>query len=144
MVLVTCFIVVMRYFFDAGWIWLQETVTWMHAALFMLGAAYTLSCDEHVRVDVFYRGMKPSTRRIVDIGGVIFFLWPLCGYLAVTGFDYAAASWTIEEASRESGGLPYPFVPLMKTLLPATAVLLALQGLAIVLANLVRRPGESG
>ena len=62
MVLVTFVIVVMRYAFDAGLIWLQETVIWLHAAVFMLGAAYTLKHDEHVRVDVFYRTMSEKKR----------------------------------------------------------------------------------
>ncbi|MCZ6584533.1 MAG: TRAP transporter small permease subunit, partial [Gammaproteobacteria bacterium] len=57
MVLVTFVIVVLRYAFDLGWISMQESVTWMHAAVFMLGAAYTLKRDEHVRVDIFYRRM---------------------------------------------------------------------------------------
>ena len=58
MVLVMFALVAMRYLFDAGWIWLQESVTWMHAAVFMLGAAYTLAEDGHVRVDVFYRRLS--------------------------------------------------------------------------------------
>ena len=57
MVLGTFVIVVLRYAFDLGWIAMQESITWMHAAVFMLGAAYTLKRDEHVRVDIFYRGM---------------------------------------------------------------------------------------
>ena len=52
MVIVTCVIVVMRYVFDAGLIWLQESVIWMHAVVFMLGAAYTLEQEEHVRTSI--------------------------------------------------------------------------------------------
>ena len=66
MIVVTFVIVVMRYVFDAGLIWLQESVTWMHAVVFMLGAAYTLQQEEHVRVDVFYRAMSPERRALVD------------------------------------------------------------------------------
>ena len=62
MVLVTFLVVVMRYVFDVGFIWLQESVVWMHAAVFMLGAAYTLQQEEHVRVDIFYREMSPKRR----------------------------------------------------------------------------------
>ena len=65
MVLVTVVIVVMRYVFDAGFIWMQESVTWMHAAVFMVGAAYTLLHDEHVRVDIFYSKMSDRRRAIV-------------------------------------------------------------------------------
>ncbi|MEM1176109.1 MAG: TRAP transporter small permease subunit, partial [Pseudomonadota bacterium] len=74
MVIVTFVVVVMRYVFDAGLIWLQESVTWMHAAVFMLGAAHTLQHDEHVRVDVFYRSMSERRRAVVDLFGVLAFL----------------------------------------------------------------------
>jgi len=57
MVIVSFVIVVIRYVFDSGFIWLQESLTWMHATVFMLGAAYTMQRDEHVRVDIFYRNM---------------------------------------------------------------------------------------
>lgn len=78
MVVVTCVVVVARYFFDAGWIWLQETVTWMHSLVFMLAAAWALSLDEQVRVDVFYRDMPARRRAMVDIGGVFLLLIPFC------------------------------------------------------------------
>jgi len=74
MVVVTAIIVVMRYVFDAGYIWLQESVVWMHAAVFMLGAAYTLFHEDHVRVDIFYRGMSLKRRGWVDLLGVVLFL----------------------------------------------------------------------
>ena len=67
MVLLTFSIVVLRYAFNLGWISMQESVTWMHAAVFMLGAAYTLKRDEHVRVDIFYRGMSVRRQAIVDL-----------------------------------------------------------------------------
>ena len=67
MVLLTTIIVVMRYVFDVGLIWMQESVTWMHAAVFMLAAGYTLAMEEHVRVDIFYRRMSPSRRLMVDV-----------------------------------------------------------------------------
>ena len=135
MVIVTLVVVVLRYLFDLGWIWLQETVTWMHAAVLMLGAAYTLRHEEHVRVDVFYRRRSPQGKAWVDILGAVFFLLPMCGFLLWTSLDYVSASWALRETSREAGGLPYPFVPLMKTLIPAAALLLLLQGLADLVRN---------
>ena len=81
MVLVTFIVVVMRYVFDAGLIWVQESVTWMHAVVFMVGAAYTLKEEDHVRVDVFYRSMSPVRKAWVDTIGVVAFLWPLCLFL---------------------------------------------------------------
>lgn len=138
MVLVTTVIVILRYAFEFGVIWLQESLTWMHAVVFMLGAAYTLQRDEHVRVDVFYRRMSERRRAIVDAAGVLLFVLPLSGWIVYESWDYVAASWAIAEVSVNSGGLPYPFVPLSKTLLLVTPALLALQGLSLLLASLVR------
>ena len=130
MVIVTMVIVVLRYLFDLGWIWMQESVVWMHAAVFMLAAAYTLKHDEHVRVDIFYREMSEARKAWVNLMGTVIFLLPVCVFLIWTSIDYVQVSWSIREGSREAGGLPYPFVPLLKSLIPVTALLLALQGVA--------------
>jgi TRAP-type mannitol/chloroaromatic compound transport system permease small subunit len=132
MVILTSIIVVMRYVFDAGLIWMQESVTWMHAAVFMVGAAYTLLHEEHVRVDIFYRKMSERNRAIVDLIGVVLFLLPLCGLLALMAYDFAAAAWSIHETSREPGGLPYPMIPLMKSLVIFMPVAVALQGISLL------------
>ncbi len=132
MVLLTAVIVVMRYAFDAGRIWMQESVTWMHAAVFMIGAAYTLLHEEHVRVDIFYRDMSPRRRAIVDLVGVVLFLLPMCGYLAYSAYDFAATSWSIRESSREPGGLPFPMIPLLKSIVIVMPVAVALQGLSML------------
>lgn len=135
MVVITFVIVVMRYVFDAGLIWLQESVIWMHAVVFMMGAAYTLREEEHVRVDVFYRTMSATRRAWIDLIGVIIFLWPLCIYMAWTSYDFAAASWSFREASRESGGLPYPLIPMLKSVLLLMPVAVAMQGAALLLRS---------
>ncbi len=129
MVLVTFVIVVLRYGFNLGWIWLQEMVTWMHAAVFLLAAAYTFSEDAHVRVDVFYRNWSERTKNKVDLVGNVFCLCPLALLLLVGSLDYVSASWEMKESSREAGGLAYPFIPLLKTLLPLTGLMLFSQGL---------------
>ncbi|MDH3273086.1 MAG: TRAP transporter small permease subunit [Gammaproteobacteria bacterium] len=136
MVVVTAIIVVMRYVFDAGSIWLQELVIWMHAAVFMVGAAYTLLHEEHVRVDIFYRKMSPRGQALVDLLGVTIFLLPLCGFLAFKSYDFAAASWSIHEVSREPGGLPYPAIPAMKSIVILMPVAVALQGISLMLRSL--------
>lgn len=136
MVLVTFVIVVMRYVFDAGLIWLQESVIWMHSVVFMMGAAYTLQQEDHVRVDVFYRTMSARRRAWVDLLGVMIFLLPLCVFLAWKSFDFVTASWGLREASRESGGLPYPLIPLLKTVLLLMPAAVALQGIALLLRSL--------
>jgi TRAP-type mannitol/chloroaromatic compound transport system permease small subunit len=136
MVILTSIIVVMRYVFDAGLIWMQESVTWMHAAVFMVGAAYTLLYEEHVRVDIFYRKMSERSRAVVDLIGVVLFLLPLCGLLALMAYDFAAAAWSIHETSREPGGLPYPMIPLLKSLVIVMPVAVALQGISMLMRSI--------
>jgi len=133
MVLVTFFIVVLRYVFGVGAIWLQESLTWMHAAVFMLGAAYTLQADGHVRVDVFYRDMSDKHKAWVNLLGVLLFLFPLCAFFIYESFNYIAAAWRFREISRNAGGLPYPAIPLLKSILILMPVTVSLQGLSMLL-----------
>ncbi|MCY4156433.1 MAG: TRAP transporter small permease subunit [Gammaproteobacteria bacterium] len=131
MAAVTCAVAVLRYGFNLGWIWLQETITWMHAAVFLLAAGYTLARDEHVRVDIFYRDMSPRRQALVNLCGCAVFLLPLSVSLVAVSLDYVQTSWLIQESSREAGGLIFPFPSLLKTLLPLTGVLLALQACVV-------------
>jgi TRAP-type mannitol/chloroaromatic compound transport system permease small subunit len=131
MALVGFLVVVLRYALDMGFIWMQESMTWMHGIVFMLGAAYTFKHDEHVRVDVLYRRMPERSRAVVDLVGTVLFLLPLCGYLIYETAPYVASSWRIAERSREAGGLPALY--LLKAVIPLMAVLLALQGVATIL-----------
>ena len=142
MVIVTFIVVVMRYVFDVGFIWLQESVVWMHAFVFMVGAAYTLQQEEHVRVDIFYRDMSPRRKAWIDIIGVVLFLLPLCFFLAWKAADFVAVSWQLEESSRESGGLPYPLIPLLKTVLIVMPLTVGLQGVALLMRSLAALRGS--
>ena len=85
MVIVTFTVVVLRYLFDIGWIWLQESVTWMHAAVFMLGAGYTLARDEHVRVDVFYARFSPRGKAWANSLGCVLLGLPICWVILTQG-----------------------------------------------------------
>ena len=131
MTIVTCLVAMLRYGLSLGWIWLQETITWMHAAVFLLAAGYTLARDEHVRVDIFYREMSPKRQAVVNLSGCLLFLLPLAAGLVLGSLDYVETSWRIHESSREAGGLIYPFPSLLKTQLPLTGVLVGLQALVI-------------
>ena len=142
MVIVTFVIVVLRYALDLGWIAMQESVTWMHAAVFMLGAAYTLKHDEHVRVDIFFRKLPARRKALVNLSGTLVFLLPMAVFLTVASWDYVSTSWAIRESSREAGGLPFPFVPILKSLIPATAIMLILQGIANVLGAILALTGK--
>ena len=121
-------IVVLRYGFNTGAIAAQETVQYLHAAIFMLGAAVALQADQHVRVDIFYRRFSARQQAWVNGLGHVVFTLPLCGLIGWGSWDYVIDSWAAKEASPEPGGLP--LVYLLKALIPVMAVLLALQALA--------------
>lgn len=142
MVLVMLAIVILRYLFNEGSIKLQESVVYFHSAVFLLGAAYTLKHDGHVRVDIFYRGMSERRRALVDGLGVLLLLLPVCIFVFVVSLPYVSASWSVLEGSREPGGLPGVF--LLKTLIPVAMVLLALQGLALLVRAIRRYRGTGG
>lgn len=131
MVLLMVAVVVLRYGFDYGNIALQEAVLYMHGALFMIGAAYTLACDEHVRVDIFYRRLGPRGQARVNLVGTLLFLMPLAVLFLWLSWDYVWASWIHREGSLDAGGLP--FLYLLKTLLLIMPLLLFIQGLAELL-----------
>lgn len=142
MVLGTFVVVVFRYAFDTGLLWLQESVTWMHAMVFMLGASYTLQQEGHVRVDIFYRRMAEGRKAIVNLLGIIFFVVPLCIFFIVECFEYVQISWRIREVSRDAGGLPYPAIPLMKSALLLMPVAILLQSLSLATRSLAQIRGR--
>ena len=121
-------LVVARYLFGLGSVWLTETVIYAHAALFMLVAAWTLLAGSHVRVDLFYAEASERTRAMVDLIGALALLLPFMLVLLWLSVPYAARSWVIFEHSQEASGLPIVFV--LKTLIPFFALLMALQGLS--------------
>ena len=131
MVMVMFVVVVLRYAFDTGWIALQELVTYLHALVFMLGASYTLRHDEHVRVDIFYQGWTVATRAKVNLLGTLLLLMPLTAVIFWLSVDYVIDAWRVTEGSRQTGGLPFTY--LLKTVIPVTAAMLFVQGLADVL-----------
>jgi TRAP-type mannitol/chloroaromatic compound transport system permease small subunit len=133
MVLVTFLVVVLRYAFDAGSIALQESVTYMHAMLFMLGAAFTLQQNGHVRVDILYQRFSRRGRAWVDLLGTLFLLVPVTVFLLLSSWDYVAESWAVLEGSREAGGIPG--VWLLKTLILLMPFLLLVQGVIWMLRN---------
>lgn len=133
MVLITFAVVVLRYAFDLGSIAVQESVTYMHAVLFMLGIAYTLGRDGHVRVDIFYERLSRRGRAWVDLTGTLVLLLPVCILILWLGWDYVAESWRVREGSREAGGIPAVY--LLKSLILIMPVLLMAQGLVQALRN---------
>ncbi|MCK9503348.1 MAG: TRAP transporter small permease subunit [Porticoccaceae bacterium] len=131
----TVIVVAMRYFFGGGSIALQETMTYIHASLFMLAMAFTLKRGGHVRVDVFYRQFSPKTQALVDAAGTLVFLLPVSVLIFAMSLDYVVSSWEIREVSTESTGLQ--LVYLLKSLLLVLPLALIFQGLAEFIKNLL-------
>jgi TRAP-type mannitol/chloroaromatic compound transport system permease small subunit len=140
-VLVQFTVVVLRYAFGIGSIWLSESVIYGHATMFMLAAAWTLQAGGHVRVDIFYADASPRTKAMVDLLGTLLLLLPFVAVVLWFALPYVARSWVLLERSRETSGLP--FVYLLKTVIPLFAVLLGLQGIsqAIRAARVLRSDG---
>jgi len=135
MVLLQFAIVVLRYVFGAGWIAAQEAVVYMHAAVFLGAAGYTLRHDGHVRVDIFYGPAGPRARAWVDMLGALVLLLPMSAALFWLAWPYVAASWAVLEGSPEGqNGIPAIF--LLKSLILVFAVLVGLQGLALAARSL--------
>lgn len=126
-------IVVLRYGFELGWIAMQESAIYLHAAIFLMGAAHTLKLDEHVRVDVFYRNYDARKKAKVDLFGGVVFLLPLMTFIFVMSWDYVVKSWRLMEASQAAGGLPILFV--LKTFILVFAATLFLQGISEIIKN---------
>ncbi|MDH3526650.1 MAG: TRAP transporter small permease subunit [Gammaproteobacteria bacterium] len=138
-VLITFAVVVLRYVFQTGSIALQESISYLHAAVFMLGAAYTLKHDGHVRVDIFYRALTPRGKAWINLLGTLLLLTPVCAFILYSSWEYVAVSWSMREASQEAGGLDAVF--LLKTAIPLMAALLLLQGLSMVLHSILLLAG---
>lgn len=117
-----------RYLFSINSVALQEAAQWLHASAFLLGLGYALRHDAHVRVDVFSQHFSARTRALLDLIGGLVLVLPLCLFIIAMSSDYVAASWAVREGSRDPGGLPGWY--LLKSLLPLSAALLGLQGVA--------------
>jgi len=121
--------VILRYVFGINFIWVQESITYMHGAVFLLAGGYALLTDDHVRVDIFYRDAPPRRKAWVDFLGTYFFLFPFCLLLLWTATPYVGNAWAVREGSTEQSGIQGVF--LLKTLIPIFALLLAMAGFVI-------------
>ena len=139
-VLVQFMVVVLRYAFGIGSIWLTESIIYGHATLFMLAAAWTLRENGHVRVDIFYSGASVRTKAMIDLAGALLLLIPFMLVLLAYALPYVGRSWAIFERSRETSGLPVVFV--LKTLIPAFAIMFALQGVSQAIRAVQALSGE--
>ena len=140
MVVITCVIVLLRYVFNIGFIWMQELVRYLYASVFMICAAYTLAEDEHVRVDIIYSKLKSNHRLIVDIVGTIIFLIPVCLTIIFYSFTYVINSWVQLEGSLEERGLHAVY--LLKSLIWVFSITLILQAIYIIFIKINKLIGK--
>ncbi|MEM9670463.1 MAG: TRAP transporter small permease subunit [Pseudomonadota bacterium] len=128
MVLAQLTVVIIRHVYGLAFSWLDETVIYGFAAVFLLGAAGALRDDAHVRVDIMRNRFGPRIRAAIELVGIFLFVFPI-GLLVFWAVEPSLGrSWAGFEGSRESDGLPIYY--LFRTLIPAFAFLLILQGLS--------------
>lgn len=142
--LLVAYDVAMRYFFQSGSIAIQELEWHLFSLIFLLGAAYTLKHDDHVRLDLFYKSrfMSDRGRAWVNLACSLLFLIPFCVLVMISAWPFVSQSYLFAEGSPDPGGLPLRW--LLKAAIPLGFLLLAAQGLAESLKNLAvileRRP----
>jgi len=140
MVVVMFFVVVLRYVFDTGWIALQESISYFHSIVFLMGAAYTLQHDAHVRVDIFYSRLSKTGKAWINLMGHIFILLPVMLFIFWISWPYVMNAWEVKESSREAGGLPGVY--LIKSLILVMSALLIMQASALSLRAVLQISGS--
>lgn len=147
MVLLQFAIVLLRYVFGISDVAMDESVLYLHASLFTLGAGYTLLVDDHVRVDIFQARASPRGKALIELFGHLCLLMPAMLALAWWSWPSVRNAWAIREGALSVGGIPAAF--LLKTLIPLFCALLIVQSLALVARALARlvdgsaAPGET-
>lgn len=106
---------------------LLEIQWYLFATVFMLGAGFAFLKNAHVRIDFISNHMSARTRNIIDIVGIIVFLFPLCYMIIVISWPLFMNAWNSGEMSQNAGGLVrWPVYLLM----PLGFGLLMLQGIS--------------
>lgn len=110
MVAVVFTVVVLRYGFSIGFIWMQEIYVWLHSFIFMLGSGFTYLANEHVRIDVFYREASEKYKAWVNLIGNVFLLSPFLYIIWKYSYPFVYRSFLMNEVSREAGGMPALYI----------------------------------
>ena len=135
MALTAFFVVLLRYFYNIGFVWMQESYIWMHGLIFLFGASYALMNDKHVRVDIFYRLTSEKIKALINIIFSILFLIPFIIVISKYSIPYILKSWDGLEKSREAGGIP--FLYLYKSCLLLFCINLFFQTISLILRCLL-------
>ena len=133
MVLLMALTVLQRYLFQSSTIWQQELIRYMHGLVFLGCAGFTLLCNEHVRVDVFYQQASKRYKHWVNLVGTWLFLIPTAIAMIYFSYDFVMHSWAIYEPSSEPLGLPGVF--LYKTLLWVCPMSLIIQAVSLTIEH---------
>jgi TRAP-type mannitol/chloroaromatic compound transport system permease small subunit len=133
MVMVVFTVVVLRYGFNIGFIWMQESYVWLHSFVFMLGSGYTYLSNEHVRIDVFYRDASQKYKNLVDLIGNIFLLLPFIFIIWKYSYPFVSRSFQMKEISREVGGLPMLYI--LKSAILLFCILLTIQAISNIIKS---------
>ena len=143
LVILVSYDVTMRYVFNQGSIAIQELEWHLFALIFLLGAAYTLKHDDHVRLDLWYQSRYSSDRirALINLLGALVMLMPFCWLIMNSSSFFVQQAWLIKEGSPDPGGLPYRW--LLKAAIPLGFLLLFLQGVAEFIRNLLRLRGRA-
>jgi TRAP-type mannitol/chloroaromatic compound transport system permease small subunit len=140
-VVLVCFsVVVLRYVFNMGFVWMQDIYVWLHAIAFTLGAGYALLHDHHVRVDIIYRPASETYKAWLNLAGVFLLLMPFVSVLIYWGWGYVVRSWELQERSQNVGGMYGLF--LVKSCLIGFAIVVAFQGLSMAARSILILTGN--
>ena len=123
--------VIMRYLFNDVSIGMQELEWHLFSMIFLFGVAYALQTDGHVRVDVIYERLSPKGRAVIDILGVLIFLWPFCYLVASYGIGFAYEAYDIGEMSGDPGGLPHRWI--IKSMISLSFICVLISSLGFML-----------
>ena len=142
MVIVVFTVVVLRYGFNIGFIWMQEVYVWLHSFVFMLGAGFTYLANEHVRIDVFYREASKKYKAAVDLLGNIFLLLPFLYIIWKYSYPFVYRSFLMNEVSREAGGMPALYI--LKSAILWFCIVLFLQLISNVIKSILTLTNHQG
>jgi TRAP-type mannitol/chloroaromatic compound transport system permease small subunit len=142
MVIVVFTVVVLRYGFNIGFIWMQEVYVWLHSFVFMLGAGFTYLANEHVRIDVFYREASKKYKATVDLFGNIFLLLPFLYIIWKYSYPFVYRSFLMNEVSREAGGMPALYI--LKSAILWFCIVLFLQLISNVIKSILTLTNHQG
>jgi len=135
MIGIVVFDVLNRVIFRDGSVALQELEWHLFAVIFLVGSAYTLKHDAHVRLEMFYQNFSTRGRAWVNLFGTLFFLFPLCYVVITSAVPFIETAFQFSESSPDPGGLPFRFV--IKSAIPCGFLLLFLQGVALMMQSVL-------